>query len=177
MPNYEAHVLSGIVTYPLAVLVAALIKTYTGAPLELTTIATVLGYGFYVLGADLPDMDHPNALIHRGTKPIVAVLAGGAAYVNVLPEINVGDPWINVTVAWTVSALIGLGAWVGFTAVMPKHRGIVHSVLFAGVYGLTAFGIGSYGLNLSNGESMFLGLAAFLGYTLHLVLDRSLKLI
>ncbi|WP_297068247.1 metal-dependent hydrolase [Thermococcus sp.] len=177
MPNYDVHVLSGIVTYPLTVLLAALIKTYIGVPLELTTTATVLGYGFYILGADLPDMDHPNALIHRGTKPIVAVLAGGATYVNILPGINVGAQWVNVTVAWTISALIGVGAWVGFTAVMPKHRGIIHSLLFAGIYGVVAFATGSYGLGMSHGESLFLGLAAFLGYTLHLVLDGSLKLV
>jgi len=60
---------------------------------------------------------------------------------------------------------------------MPRHRGIVHSLLFAGIYGGMAFLLVEYGLKMTAGEGLFVGLSAFLGYTLHLLLDRSVKLV
>lgn len=177
MPNYDAHVLSGIVTYPLAVAIGELLKVYLKLPLELTSMALVIGYAFYVLGSDLPDMDHPNALIHRGTKPIVSVSVGSAIFLWVEKLINLNPTWLNPVVAWIAGALGGLISWYAFTAVMPRHRGIVHSFLFAGVYGLLAFLLVNYGFKMSTGEGSFVGLSAFLGYTLHLLLDRSIKVV
>ena len=176
MPNYDAHVLSGIVSYPLAVAVAGLLSAY-GVPFKLTTMALVIGYGLYVLGADLPDMDHPNALIHRGTKPIVSVLAGGAVYINVAGSINVGAEWLNITAAWGIAVVAALVAWYAFTWLMPSHRGIVHSLLFAFIYGALSFLLVEYGLGMSTGEGLYVGFAAFSGYTLHLLLDRELSLV
>jgi inner membrane protein len=177
MPNYETHVLSGIVTYPLAVLAAFLLKLYLNVPFEITNTAMLLGYALYVLGADLPDLDHPNSLIHRGTKPIVAVITGGATYLNVIKYIDLGEPWKTVSVAWGIGVLGALVGWIGFTALMPRHRGVVHSLLFATIYGFLAFLLAPYGLHMSIGEGLFLGFSAFSGYTLHLLLDGSLKLV
>ncbi|ASJ01945.1 hydrolase [Thermococcus profundus] len=177
MPNYDAHVLSGIITYPLAVALAGILADYAGIPFKLTSMAMVLGYALYVLGADLPDMDHPNALIHRGTKPIVAVLLGSAVYMWAAERIHLSQPWMSQTAAWGVGAVGAVVGWYGFTAVMPRHRGVVHSLLFATIYGFLAFLLGPYGLHISTGEGLFLGFSAFSGYTLHLILDGSVKLI
>ena len=176
MPNYDAHVLSGIVSYPLAVAVAGLLSA-RGVPFELSTMALLIGYGLYVLGADLPDMDHPNALIHRGTKPIVSVLAGGATYINVAGSINVGEPWLNTTLSWGIAVAVAVVAWFAFTWLMPKHRGIVHSLLFAIIYGALAFFLVDFGLDMSTGEGLYVGFAAFSGYTLHLILDGEFSLV
>ncbi|ASJ08119.1 hydrolase [Thermococcus siculi] len=176
MPNYDAHVLSGVVSYPLAVALAGFLSS-KGLPLELTTMAMIIGYALYVLGADLPDMDHPNALIHRGTKPIVSVLAGGATYINVAGRMNLGAEWLNTAAEWGIAVVVALIAWYAFTWLMPSHRGIVHSLLFAFIYGVLAFLLVEYGLDMSTGEGLYVGLVAFLGYTLHLVLDRSIKLV
>ncbi len=177
MPNYDTHVLSGVVTYPIAVLLGEIMKTYLNLPLKPTPVALVLGYAFYVLGSDLPDMDHPNALIHRGTKPIVSVATGSAIFLWASDRVSLSPEWLNPVVTWAIGALGGLAAWYLFTALMPRHRGIVHSLLFAAVYGLLTFALVGYGLKLSSGEGFYVGLAAFLGYTLHLLLDGSLKLI
>jgi inner membrane protein len=177
MPNYDVHVLSGIITYPLAVLAAFLLKGHAGIPFEMSRTAMIVGYGLYVLGADLPDMDHPNALIHRGTKPIVAVLVGSAVYMWAAGKIHLSQLWMSQTAAWGVATVGAIVGWYGFTAVMPHHRGVVHSLLFATIYGFLAFLLGPYGLHMSTGEGLFLGFAAFSGYTLHLILDGSLKLI
>jgi len=176
MPNYDVHVLSGIVSYPIAVAIAGYLSTI-GVPFKLTTMALLIGYALYVLGADLPDMDHPNALIHRGTKPIVSVLAGGATYINVIDMLHFNQEWLNVTAAWGISAVVALIAWYAFTWLMPHHRGVVHSLLFALIYGVLAFLLVEYGLAMSTEEGLFVGFAAFSGYTLHLILDRSVKLI
>lgn len=174
MPNYDAHVLSGIVSYPLAVAVAGFLASH-GVPFELTTMALVIGYGLYVLGADLPDMDHPNALIHRGTKPIVSVLAGGATYINIAGRVNVGSEWLNTAAEWGIAVAVAVIAWFAFTWMMPKHRGIVHSLLFAFIYGALAFLLVEYGLDMNTGEGLYVGFAAFSGYTLHLLLDREIS--
>ncbi|AMQ18638.1 metal-dependent hydrolase [Thermococcus peptonophilus] len=177
MPNYDAHVLSGIVTYPAAVLVGFLLKLYLKVPLELTSTAMMLGYAFYVLGSDLPDLDHPDALIHRGAKPIVSVAVGSAAFLWANGWVNLSPEWVSVVVAWAIGAVGALVGWYAFTWLMPHHRGIVHSLLFATVYGLLVFLLVEYGLKMSTGEALYTGLSAFLGYTLHLLLDGSLKLI
>lgn len=177
MPNYDVHVLSGIVSYPVIVAAAGL-ATAHGAPLALTTMALVLGYAFYVLGSDLPDMDHPEALIHRGTKPIVSVAVGSAVFIWAHGHTQpFQEAWMNSTFAWLLGAVGGLGAWYGFKAIMPKHRGIVHSLLFAAVYGGLAFVLVEYGLNMTRGEGLYVGFAAFSGYVLHLLLDRELSLL
>lgn len=177
MPNYDTHVLSGIVTYPVAVLIGTLLKVYLHLPIELTTTALVLGYAFYVLGSDLPDIDHPDALIHRGSKPIVSVAVGSAVFLWAKDFVNLNPPWLNHVVSWLTGAFGGLAAWYLFTAIMPKHRGIVHSLLFAAIYGMLAFLLVNYGLGMSEGAGLYTGLSAFLGYTLHLLLDRSVKLV
>ncbi|MDV3103778.1 metal-dependent hydrolase [Thermococcus waiotapuensis] len=177
MPNYDAHLLSGILTYPLAVALAGILKEYSGIPFEFSSIALILGYALYVLGSDLPDMDHPDALLHRGTKPIVAVAVGSAVYLQALHWFSFSEEWLNQTAAWGVGVVGALSGWFGFTWLMPRHRGVVHSLLFAAVYGLLAYLLGTFGLRMTGGESLYLSIAAFLGYTLHLLLDGSLKLL
>ncbi len=125
MPNYDAHVLSGIVTYPAAVLVGFLLKLYLKVPLELTSTAMMLGYAFYVLGSDLPDLDHPpDALIHRGgAKPIVSVAVGSAAFLWANGWVNLsrsGSRWSLPGQSELLGALVG---WYAFTWLMPHHRG------------------------------------------------------
>ncbi|WP_297508341.1 metal-dependent hydrolase [Thermococcus sp.] len=177
MPNYDAHVLSGIVTYPVAVLIAYLLKLYAGVPVELTAPGMVIGYALYVLGSDLPDMDHPKALIHRGTKPIVSVATGSAVFIWSQGFRLSKETWINTTLQWTLGAVSAVIAWFAFTAIMPKHRGIVHSLLFAGIYAILAYALVDYGLRMGLGVGLYCALSAFLGYTLHLLLDRSVKLV
>ncbi len=177
MPNYDIHVLSGIATYPIAVLIGELLRVYLHLPIELTPTALMIGYALYVLGSDLPDMDHPDSVIHRGTKPIVSVAAGSTAFLWAKDHVKVNPGWLNPVGAWVVGAIAGLVAWFVFSWLMPRHRGIVHSLLFAGIYGLLAFLLASVGLKMSIGEGIFVGLSAFLGYSLHLLLDRSVKLV
>ncbi len=173
--NYDDHVLAGILTYPIAVLVISLLGYY-GLPIEASLMATALGYGFYVLGSDLPDMDHPNSLIHRGTKPLVAVVVGISAFRNLYVHVNVTPEWANVTLIWAIAALIALASWNIFTKLMPKHRGIVHTLAFAFLYAAFAFLVVDYGFDMRFGEALFVGLSSFSGYVLHLILDKSLKL-
>ncbi|MCD6559078.1 MAG: metal-dependent hydrolase [Palaeococcus sp.] len=176
--NYEGHVLGGILTYPLAVLFLALLRYYANFPVKLSFIAMALGYAFYVLGSDLPDLDHPDALIHRGSKPIVAVLVGSAFFVKLIPYINFTSyGWANLTIGWGISALVAFCSWHAYTALMPKHRGVVHSLTFAAIYGILIFIALYYGVEISFEESLFVGIVASMGYVLHLLSDRDVKLI
>ncbi len=175
--NYDEHVLGGIITYPLTILTASLLRAYLDVPFQLSFMAMALGYAFYVLGSDLPDMDHPDALIHRGTKPIVAVAIGISAFLK-FSEISITKyEWANLTIAWGIAVLFAFASWYIFSTIMPKHRGIVHSVGFACVYGLLGFALPVYGLGLHWKEGLFVGFAAFMGYLLHLILDKQIKLL
>ncbi|MCD6373391.1 MAG: metal-dependent hydrolase [Thermococcus sp.] len=175
--NYEEHVVAGIVSYPLLIFLAGLLKHFLQVPFRMSTAAMMLGYALYVFGSDLPDIDHPDALIHRGAKAVVAVLIGSAVYTHTISSIDFGEPWKTLTAAWGVGTAGALAAWYGFSELMPRHRGIIHSLAFALVYGLLSLLFADYGLKMSWEEALFVGFAAFSGYTLHLLLDRSVKLV
>ena len=176
--NYDEHVLGGILTYPMAVLVLSLLKFYGNLPIEMSFIAMALGYAFYVLGSDLPDLDHPEALIHRGSKPIVAVAVGSSIFLKARQYVNITPyEWANLTIAWGIGAIAAFASWYAYTALMPKHRGVVHSLVFAFIYAVSVFVALRYGLGFKFGEALFVGIASFLGYTLHLILDRHIKLL
>lgn len=84
---------------------------------------------------------------------------------------------MNLTLSWLIASAMAFASWFAFTAVMPKHRGIVHSLLFALIYGGVVFLLAHTGIGMSYGESLFVGFAAFSGYTLHLILDRDVALV
>jgi inner membrane protein len=171
--NYDEHVLAGILTYPIAILILSFLCFHLGLPIDMTFLAMSLGYAFYVLGSDLPDMDHPEALIHRVIKPFVSVAVGISAFRNLGLALHLtSDPIINLVLAWTVAALVAVVAWNLFKMLMPNHRGIVHSSVFAAVYALLAFAIVRFGFTMTPGEALFIAFASFLGYNLHLLLDR-----
>ena len=175
--NYEGHVLGGILTYPLVIFLASFLKHYANLPFELTTLSMILGYGVYVLGSDLPDLDHPDSLIHRGVKPLVALMVGSAVFVKGGNFVSIGNVIVDLTLGWVIAGLSAFVSWYAFSALMPKHRGIVHSITFAFIYGAVVFASFEYGLGFKFGESLFIGFAAFLGYTLHLIVDREVKII
>jgi inner membrane protein len=170
--NYDEHVLAGILTYPIAILILSSLNFYLALPLDVTFLAMALGYAFYVLGSDLPDMDHPEALIHRTTKPFVSVAVGISAFRNLGHHLLLTpNPIINLSLAWFVAVLAAVVAWNLFKVLMPNHRGVVHTSVFAAVYALLAFTIVRFGFNMVPGEALFVAFASFLGYNLHLLLD------
>ena len=171
--NYDEHVLAGILTYPIAIFFLAALDLYLGFPVDLTFMAMAVGYVFYVIGSDLPDMDHPEALIHRIAKPFVAVAVGISAFKNLgVAVLFTPYPIINLAIAWFVAALAAVAGWNLFRFLMPDHRGVVHSPIFAAVYAIIAFTIVRFGFVAAPGEALFIALASFLGYNLHLLLDR-----
>ncbi|MHC1631740.1 MAG: metal-dependent hydrolase [Methanotrichaceae archaeon] len=176
--NYDKHVLGGILTYPLAVLIISLLKFHTNLPIEMSFMAMALGYVFYVLGSDLPDIDHQSSLIHHGIKPIVSVAVGISAFVYLSSYTSLTYyEWANVTITWIFAVVIAFASWHIFTKVIPKHRGIVHTSASAFVYAVLAFAAVKYGFGMAFEEALFIGLSSFLGYNLHLVLDKNIKLI
>jgi len=175
--NYDEHVLAGILTYPIAIFLLAALDLYLGFPIDLTFMAMAVGYVFYVIGSDLPDMDHPEALIHRMAKPFVAVAVGISAFKNLgVAVLLTPYPIINLAIAWFVAALAAVAGWNLFRFLMPDHRGVVHSTVFAAVYALFAFAIVRFGFEAAAGEALFIALVSFLGYSLHLLMDRGYDL-
>ncbi|RLF90741.1 metal-dependent hydrolase [Thermococci archaeon] len=170
--NYEEHVLVGLITYPLFVALVYFLRDVLN--LKLTFLSLALGYAFYVLGSDLPDIDHPDSIIHRGIKPIFSVILGSVVAYRIQAYIP-SD--YSLIYAWGVGGIFAVLGWYFFTLLMPRHRGIVHSLTFATLYGLLTFLGVRYGISLTSGEAYLIGLAAFSGYLLHLILDKSIKLL
>lgn len=77
---------------------------------------------------------------------------GSAVYLWATGWVNISPEWASVVAAWVIGAVGALVGWYAFTWLMPHHRGIVHSLLFAAVYGLLAFLLVEYGLRMSTGK-------------------------
>ncbi|AEC51646.1 hypothetical protein PNA2_0731 [Pyrococcus sp. NA2] len=169
--NYEEHVLAGLITYPIFVALLYFLQQYI--PLDLSYLPLVLGYAFYVLGSDLPDIDHPDSIIHRGVKPIFSIIVGSTVALRTQHIFPSYQPIFS----WALGGVSAFISWFIFSALMPRHRGIVHSVFSALVYGFLSFIAVKYGIKIGTQGALVVALAAFSGYMLHLMLDRSVKLI
>ncbi len=124
-------------------------------------IGMLLFAGISGVSALLPDLDLRKSKASKLAYGIVFVLIiGVAGYAAVLG--NMGIEWFFVL------ALCLLGAFAAIDWFLrPKHRGIMHSILFLAI----AFAAALFLFGL------FAASAVFVGYFSHLVLDRQFKLV
>ena len=186
MPNFRTHALSGLFLYPLVIPVYTLIGFILNYPPASKRIIA-FGYVLFVLGADAPDIDHKNAYMHRIARVIVWVSTTVYFYFLYTEKFPVwfpGSPILeNEMILFTTCILSGMLASLLFSFLMPRHRGPLHSIFAPFVFGLIV-GVLTYFLEvqdlterLSMAHSIYLGVSAFLGYLLHLVLDYTVSAI
>ena len=114
---------------------------------------------FSGLSALLPDIDHDSSKIRKITDKSVIIIAAGYSF------LTCRTCGILELVKQTL-IITGLYFLI-MTFAKPKHRGITHSILFAGMYGAALFLF----------FNIHLAIAGFVGYVSHLIADREIKII
>ncbi|HPE67766.1 MAG TPA: metal-dependent hydrolase [Thermotogota bacterium] len=181
MPSARAHVASGLLLYPLALggFLAAWSLT-KHAPLDFEWWG--IGYVVFVLSSDAPDVDLEHAIFHRVSRVIVWL---GGTWFFFLALVPVWSSWAAGLGVFShpffLFCLGVLAGWFGsflFSKLMPGHRGPLHTIWAALVYCLVIMGVQWVVFEKRAAEPLalqhvfFLGTCAFLGYALHLALDR-----
>jgi len=147
---------------------------------QLDFTASALLLLFFIAGTLLPDIDVDKARPVRWLFNIFALMSALLAVVLTHPQDTTGfwqDPEPQLP-GWKV-AFAALLAWLftryplaWFFQRFTRHRGLCHSLLIAAVWGL---GWVYLGLNLLAVDELIIwlqGLAIFLGFILHLLLDE-----
>ncbi|KLO21836.1 hypothetical protein X275_07810 [Marinitoga sp. 1197] len=178
MPNFKTHIITGILFYPVYFLLYSAIMNFFNIDFYQNDTLILTAFFFFVLGSDLPDVDHNMSLINR----VFRILLIGAGiysifkiekYYNFLSFLS-----INIYLIKTIYIIIGiiLGWIFGILFNhITKHRGKWHSP-FTGI--LT--GIILYFLKTSNYYSvdyktLFIALSLTTGFFIHLILDYYFK--
>jgi len=147
---------------------------------QLDFTASVFLLFFFIAGTLLPDIDVDKARPVRWLFHIFALIAALLAVVMVHPQ-NTSSFWQGTEPQlpdWKV-ALAALTAWLftryplaWFFQRYTRHRGLCHSLIIAAVWGLGWVYLGLTFLALSELIIWLQGLAIFLGFILHLLLDE-----
>ncbi len=169
LPSWKTHVFSGVigaVTLSL-ILASTLSLNFLSLDFWKTQILSTL---FFILGSDLPDIDHDNSLIRR------YVIASSTLICFPLTYLYTGHLDFNFTQRTATSIIASLIVLLlGWTSkFFTKHRGHFHSVTAAIIYGSIIY-IAS--LRITTKYAYLTGIYAFIGYILHLILDKTLKIL
>jgi len=124
----------------------------------------IIGFLFYLLGTVLPDFDKEDSTIRRAMYLLYLGSVSSISHSFFVKHLGF--------YSWPLSMGIAYISW----KVLPKtkHRGIFHSIRFSFMYSLLSLPVSIIlGGNLNS--TLFLFLMAFFGYTIHLILDGSLK--
>lgn len=153
MPNALAHSIAGA----LAGITAA---SFINGPFEVKVGAGIIAFIF----SFLPDLDHEKATARKCYRRVMPLALGILLFIIASHALGVGFIYslaIAVAFALPITALS--------EAIIPRHRGIMHTYLFGAaislvlLLALTALGA-PYALQLA--------LAALAGYSSHVALDK-----
>ncbi|MFH1221738.1 MAG: metal-dependent hydrolase [Candidatus Micrarchaeota archaeon] len=152
--NWSAHLLIGVA-------VGCLLAFLLGLGWQAALIPIALA----AFSALVPDIDHGESKIRQFSDLAAIAFAVFFAVAAKCPAFACTlSSWQDTA----VYALAIFGAYaIVMTYVMPRHRGIIHSILFAVIYAVLL-------LLLSNLQFALFGLA---GYLSHLLADREIKLL
>lgn len=181
MPNFWTHIKSGFFAFPILVLgwqfLFPLLNDI-GFNVVNGSQVYLVGFAFFVLGTDLPDIDHKDSLINKFTRIFLMGLMTGITFLilnksGFVGKILTGEfSKFRTSIFWFVSVLIGLVSGEVFLKVKPSHRGLTHSLVSGFLYSVI---VGFFVYILSFIEGLFFPIiAAFSGYLLHMGLDKFL---
>lgn len=169
MPNFNTHINFGIYLYPVVLLIYKLGAYFLNYPMPDDKIIAI-GFLLFVLSADMPDIDHNHSFLHKFVKILVISYAIYFEYTRKIIisyfDLNVSDLFIR----FLFSFLFGIMVSIIYEIIIPRHRGPLHTIWAALIYGII-IGSSCYYLTATLNNSLFLGIISMLGYTLHLILD------
>jgi uncharacterized membrane protein YoaK (UPF0700 family) len=174
IPNFRTHILSGIVAYPFFYILFATISSLIFSNIYYFSADEIaFSFSLFVLGSDLPDVDHQHALINKFFRILLIIATIYYVFLysyNLYPKIPFSRDVSNfllLIVAISLGALIS----VLFNK-LTRHRGIWHTVFMALILSGALFLLNlKYTLLIQ----IFYSLSLFFGYCVHLFLDKYFK--
>ncbi len=154
MPHYRWHVLGAVGIFFLVMLLLRLVQV------ELDFVMIAFSFLLCIFAAMIPDIDSKSSKVFRiFTDLIVVFVAGMIVYYTFAS-------WF--TMLWLLLFWFLLSG-PALLALPVKHRGFVHTIWIAAIFGaVTAF------IGIAMLQSFIPGLFAFAGYFSHLLMDRKM---
>jgi len=172
VPNFNTHVNFAVLFYPLIVIFYEFFSKVLNYPLPTKEIIG-LGFLFFWISADLPDIDHIHSTLRKIIKyliiSIIIYFEFNRGYIIRLFKLE--TVFYSYSMKILESTFIGILVGRLIEYVIPKHRGPLHTIWSAFIYGLVVFS-GYYFLFLIMKNALFLGIISAIGYLLHLILDK-----
>lgn len=154
MPHYRWHVLGAVGMFFLVMLLLRY------AQVELDFMMMAFSFLLCVFAAMIPDVDSKSSKVFRIFTDLIVVFVAGMIMYYTFAS------WF--TMLWLLLFWLLLSGPV-LLALPVKHRGFVHTVWVAAIFGaVTAF------IGIAMLQSFLPGLFAFAGYFSHLLMDRKM---
>lgn len=154
MPHYRWHLLGSIGMFFLVMLLLRY------AQLEPPFAIIIFSFFVCIFAALIPDIDSKSSKVFRIFTDLIVIAVAGMIVIYTLSD------WF--TMLWLLLFWFLLSGPV-LLALPVKHRGFVHTIWVALIFGIvTAF------IGLSMLQSLLPGIFAFAGYLSHLLMDRKM---
>lgn len=161
MASFSGHLSVGIATSGIAA-TAALLQGYIDQPLVIPLF--IAG----TLGSLLPDLDADHSTVVRITFSLIALLAAFLVMLSFAHQLTL----LQLILVWIgCFLLIRYGCLYLFTH-LTVHRGMLHSIPAALIFGALTSLIAHHLLQLSSVQAWFYGGFVTFGYLIHLILDE-----
>jgi hypothetical protein len=172
MPNFNTHVNFAVLFYPIIVIFYEFFSKFLNYPLPNKEIIG-LGFLFFWISADVPDIDHIHSTFRKIIKyliiSVIIYFEFNRGYIIRL--FNLETVFYSYSMKILEATLVGILLGKLIEYIIPKHRGPLHTIWSAFIYGLIIF-FGYYFLFYIVKNALFLGIISTIGYLMHLILDK-----
>lgn len=163
--KFKNHLLTGLVLLGATQILLYLVLK------EVNITYFILSSVFFILGTVLPDIDLQNSKVHKAFRFVLYPFSFVLGFYFVYPLINSLNSQISVFLAITFPAVIILSYEFVISKKGFKHRGFLHSLPAAVLYGFLVFLI-SMKFNLSLVYLFSLCFLGFFGWYVHEMTDK-----
>ncbi|SHE63273.1 LexA-binding, inner membrane-associated putative hydrolase [Marinitoga hydrogenitolerans DSM 16785] len=178
MPNFKTHVITGILFYPTYFLLYSFILDIANKAFYPDESIILISFFLFVLGSDLPDVDHKFSLINK----IFRILLVGIGIYIVFKIRRYFDFFsffpFRLYIIKTLYIIIGiiLGSLIGILFnYITKHRGKWHSPITGIIIGIIMYILKTNSYYIIDYNALFLSLSLTIGFFVHLFLDFHFK--
>ena len=140
---------------------------------EKTIYSSLLGFVFCFTGSILPDIDQKKSIIFRHVRFLFSVIVFTTSFAFLSKKIEQTSIQ-NALFLILVCGLITIAAISFFYALLPRHRGSIHSIRTGIIFTSIAL-ISAFILLCDLGLSLLIACFSFLAFASHLTLDRTVK--
>ncbi|AEX85194.1 hypothetical protein XO10_03830 [Marinitoga sp. 1135] len=178
MPNFRTHVITGIILYPLYFLLFSLIADFFSIDFISSLKVILSGFFIFVLGSDLPDVDHNFSLINKFFRILlvgigIQIVFKISYYYDFLSFLH-----MRLYVLKTIYIILGILAG-GIMGILfnkiTKHRGKWHSPITGIFLGIILYALITKNYYSIDIESVYISTALVFGFFVHLFLDAHFK--